>query len=138
MIIKRRSRLHTLCFPLSLWLRASPSLDLMPSCFPMIFQMEGCARCGRTPRREIRGPFSETSPLIAFGVWLCFASLAYPPQTRLYDWHTVCLDPNHGSSLFCFFRSLAPLRDTIPILVRSSLKRSQASMAGVSTPPPHV
>lgn len=72
----------------------------MPSCFPMIFQMEGCARCGRTPRREIRGPFSETSPLIAFGVWLCIARVSTPDTTLWLAYSVLGSKPRFKSVLF--------------------------------------
>lgn len=72
----------------------------MPSCFPMIFQMEGCARCRRTPRREIRGPFSETSPLIAFGVWLCIARVSTPDTTLWLAYSVLGSKPRFKSVLF--------------------------------------
>lgn len=33
---------------------------------------------------------------------LVLCSSPYPSQTQRYDWHIVCVDPNHDYSLFCF------------------------------------
>lgn len=108
----------------------------MLSCFPMIFRMEGWARCRWTSRREIWGRFSETSPLITFGIWLCIAPISTPDTTLWLAYSVLGSKPRFKSVLF--FRLLALFRDTFPILVWSSLNRTQALMASVSTPPSHV